>query len=99
MSGGVAYVLDIDGRFRDRCNREMVDLDPFDREEEIDLVHELIARHAMLTGSAIGERVLANWRTILSRFVAIVPKDYKRVHASSRRADGRSEARPLQVAV
>ena len=30
MSGGVAYVLDVDGRFERRCNREMVDLEPLD---------------------------------------------------------------------
>src|SRR6266849_8045174 len=28
MSGGLAYVLDRDGTFAGRCNREMVDLEP-----------------------------------------------------------------------
>jgi len=36
MSGGVAYVYDEDGRFRDRCNLAMVDVEPIsaDRDEE-----------------------------------------------------------------
>ena len=31
MSGGVAYVLDADGRFESRCNTGMVDLEALDR--------------------------------------------------------------------
>jgi len=91
MSGGVAYVLDVDGRFAERCNRQMVDLDPFDDEEEIDVVHELIARHVMLTASAIGERILRDWRAMLGQFIAVVPRDFKRVRAAEARA--RAESR------
>ena len=87
MSGGVAYVLDVDGQFAGRCNREMVDLDRFDNEEELDIVHELIARHVMLTGSAIGERVLSDWRATQSQFVAVIPRDFKRVRAAEAPAE------------
>ena len=34
MSGGVAYVYDGDGRFRDRCNAAMVDIDPISAEAD-----------------------------------------------------------------
>jgi len=34
MSGGVAYVLDQDGGFADRCNLAMVELEPIAREDE-----------------------------------------------------------------
>ena len=37
MSGGVAYVLDADGDFAARCNREMVDLEPLDDADDIEL--------------------------------------------------------------
>ena len=90
MSGGAAYVLDLDRRFRDRCNHDMVDLDPLDDPEEIGAVHELIARHVLLTGSAIGKRVLANWRGAQDMFVAVVPRDYKRVRAAEPKARGES---------
>ncbi len=33
MSGGIAYVLDIDGGFRERCNLAMVDLEPVAAED------------------------------------------------------------------
>ena len=31
MSGGIAYVYDVDRRFAGRCNTELVDLEPLDR--------------------------------------------------------------------
>jgi glutamate synthase (NADPH/NADH) large chain len=34
MSGGIAYVLDEDGTFPERCNMSMVDLEPVAEEEE-----------------------------------------------------------------
>ena len=61
MSGGLAYVLDEDGTFQRRCNPDMVDLDRLDDDEEAGRVHELIARHAVLTGSAVAARVLGDW--------------------------------------
>src|SRR5207245_2330498 len=38
MSGGAAYVLDLDGEFKRRCNLGMVDLERLDQPEEIALV-------------------------------------------------------------
>jgi glutamate synthase (NADPH/NADH) large chain len=35
MSGGIAYVLDEDGTFEQRCNLAMVELEPLPEEEEI----------------------------------------------------------------
>src|SRR4029078_9944537 len=99
MSGGMASVLALDGTFTKHCNREMVDLDRFEDEEEIGIVQGLIARHVVLTGSAIGDRVLQSWCTMHARFVAVVPRDYKRVRASQVRTDGRSEDQALKVAV
>src|SRR5207244_9679347 len=52
MSGGVAYVLDRAGDFRRRCNLGMVDLEPLERAEDIELVRDLIRRHIASTGSS-----------------------------------------------
>jgi glutamate synthase (NADPH) large chain len=91
MSGGLAYVLDGDGRFASRCNTTMVDLEPLADEDEIALVHELLARHAVLTGSPVATDLLGEWPTAVARFVAVVPRDFKRVRAAEARA--RAEAR------
>ena len=44
MSGGIAYVLDEAGDFADKCNHEMVDLDPVEADEDIAELLDLIER-------------------------------------------------------
>jgi glutamate synthase domain-containing protein 3 len=87
MSGGVAYVLDPDGSFALNCNIEMVELEQLADDEDIHTLHELIARHVVLTGSAIGQRVLHAWSVMQRQFVAIVPRDFKRVRDAQARAE------------
>ena len=91
MSGGIAYVLDVDGDFKRRCNFGMVDLAALDQPEDIELVGNLIERHVASTGSAYAARLLATWREAQSRFVKVMPRDYKRVLLAEARA--RSEGR------
>jgi glutamate synthase domain-containing protein 2/glutamate synthase domain-containing protein 1/glutamate synthase domain-containing protein 3 len=90
MSGGAAYVLDLDGSFARNCNVQMVDLDRFEDDDERAIVHELISRHVMLTGSTIGSRVLEEWPAMQRRIVAVMPRDFKRVRAAEARARGES---------
>ncbi|MEK7387868.1 MAG: glutamate synthase-related protein, partial [candidate division NC10 bacterium] len=90
MSGGIAYVLDLDGEFHRRCNREMVDLEPLDK-PDVQLVGDLIDRHVAFTGSAHAAKILANWRAMQARFVKVTPRDFKRVLAAEARA--RAEGR------
>ena len=91
MSGGVAYVLDVDGDFKRRCNLGMVDLEPLDQAEDINLVRDLIERHVALTGSTYAASILAAWIDMQPRFVKVMPRDYKRVLAAEARA--RAEGR------
>jgi glutamate synthase (NADPH) large chain len=91
MSGGVAYVLDVDGDFRRRCNPGMVDLEPLDQAEDITLVRELIRRHIDATGSSYASRILDAWMDVRPRFVKVTPKDFKRVLLAEARA--RAEGR------
>ena len=81
MSGGIAYVLDTDGSFALNCNIDMVDLERLDQGDEAALVRNLIGRHVDLTGSAIGRRVLDSWATTQHQFVAVMPRDFKRIRA------------------
>ena len=85
MSGGVAYVLDHDGQFDQRVNPEMVELEGLDTDDEAHLL-ALVERHRAETGSAVAERLLADWSTSLSRFVKVMPTDYRRVLLAQRRA-------------
>src|SRR5881275_3306861 len=60
MSGGIAYVLDPDGKFPARCNMELVDFEDVDEREAQDL-RRLISEHAARTGSPVAEHVLEAW--------------------------------------
>jgi glutamate synthase (NADPH/NADH) large chain/glutamate synthase (ferredoxin) len=80
MSGGIAYVLDEDGSFSDRCNMELVGFDemtPLDVRE----LRGLIAEHLEWTASPVARRVLADWELTLPKFVKVMPHDYKRALA------------------
>jgi len=91
MSGGIAYALDVDGDFKRRCNLGMVDLEPLDRAEDIELVRDLIRRHVAATGSTYAMSILDDWIRLQPRFVKVMPKDYRRILLAEARA--RAEGR------
>ena len=78
MSGGIAYVYDVDGVFSSLVNYEMVALEPLD-EHDVEWLLETVERHHDLTGSAVAARLLANWAAATAHFRKVVPQDYKRV--------------------
>jgi len=79
MSGGIAYVLDPDRSFVERCNLEMVLLESIEDAAELEEVRSLIERHVEYTGSQAGQRVLQDWNQQSQDFVRVIPKDYKRM--------------------
>jgi glutamate synthase (ferredoxin) len=98
MSGGIAYVLDTAGVFQRRCNPEMVELEPLEDVEDIQLVRSLIERHIEYTGSALGSRVLKDFDALRPVFVKVMPRDYKRVlRAQARAAAAGREATFLEL--
>jgi len=78
MSGGIAWVYDLEGTFKDRCNLEMVDLDPLDAADETQITN-LLKRHINLTNSKLAASILSNWKNERALFVKVFPKEYKRV--------------------
>lgn len=78
MSGGLAYVYNVDGNFPSLCNLEMIDLDPLN-EEDIREMKDMISRHYAYTGSTVAKFVLEDFENQLRNFVKVFPKDYKKV--------------------
>jgi glutamate synthase (NADPH/NADH) large chain len=94
MSGGLAYVLDLDGQFSRRCNVSMVTLEPLLTETEQEaklsrdywhkgvadeaIVKSLIANHARYTNSAWAKEIIEKWAHYRSRFVKVFPNEYRR---------------------
>ncbi|WP_329093252.1 MULTISPECIES: glutamate synthase large subunit [unclassified Streptosporangium] len=85
MSGGVAYLLDLDV---ERVNREMVEIEELD-EADSEALREVVEAHLAETGSTVAKALIADWDP--SRFGKIMPTDYKRVlrAAESARLEGR----------
>ncbi|PIT17634.1 glutamate synthase large subunit [Snodgrassella alvi] len=75
MTGGFAYVLDVDGGFRQRINPELVEgLDISTLTMHQENLRGLIAEHVENTHSPLGERILAKWDNYVNRFVLVKPK-------------------------
>ena len=84
MSGGIAYVWDNTGTFRPKVNMEMVELEPLDA-GDLAYVKDRIEKHVAYTDSTRGRQILDHWQTEQSRFVKVMPTDYKRAIAELRK--------------
>ncbi|MFD3655881.1 glutamate synthase large subunit [Streptomyces sp. NPDC058620] len=84
MSGGVAYVIDLD---RDNVNignlGAVETLDDTDKQ----WLHDVVRRHQEETGSTVAEKLLADWDTSVTRFSKIIPSAYKAVLAAKDAAE------------
>ncbi len=78
MSGGIAYVYDVNSEFTGLCNTEMVDLDIPDS-SDARLLQDMITRHYAYTGSSVAKFILDDFDNQLKNFVKVFPKDYKKV--------------------
>ena len=79
MSGGIAYVLDMAGNFDYFCNKGMVELSQVGDKDDVNELQLLINNHYMYTRSELAEKILVNWDEYLSRFVKVIPFEYKKV--------------------
>jgi len=78
MSGGIAYVYDEDGKFSDRCNMEMVGLEPL-TEDDTALIGMLIRNHHKYTSSAKAGAILEDFHNARKKFIKVMPVEYKRI--------------------
>ena len=78
MSGGIAWVYDVKGKFANNCNKEMVDLDDCDENDKNDL-YNFIQKHLQYTGSTVAKFILSDFENQFKNFVKVFPRDYKKV--------------------
>ena len=77
MTGGFAYVLDLDRDFVDRYNHELIDIHrmtPESMESHLHHLRLMITTHVKETGSAWGDAILDDYRTFLPKFWLVKPK-------------------------
>ncbi len=93
MSGGIAYIIDLDPG---KVNREMVDVEPLTDVDE-EFLREMISRHTEETGSEVGAALLGDWPASALRFSKIMPRDFRRVLQA--RAKAEAEGRDVNEAI
>jgi glutamate synthase (NADPH/NADH) large chain len=78
MSGGYAFVLDLDERRVNAAPLGLVELGPVPR-KYADELKTLVVKHLHETGSEVAAGLIDDWEAALARFTLIMPSDYKRV--------------------
>ena len=77
MTGGFAYVLDMEGDFFDHCNHELIDLNRISSEQMEShriYLQQVIEKHVDKTGSAWGQTILADFEHYARKFYLVKPK-------------------------
>jgi glutamate synthase (NADPH/NADH) large chain len=77
MTGGFAYVLDLERDFVDCYNHELVDIlriSPEGMEHYMQHLRGLVERHVALTGSDWGRQILRDFRGLQYKFWLVKPK-------------------------
>ncbi|MEV6315018.1 glutamate synthase large subunit [Streptomyces sp. NPDC051776] len=84
MSGGFAYVIDLDP---DNVNHDLASaVGPLDSDDQ-QWLHDAVRRHHEETGSTVAEKLLADWDTAVTRFSKVTPATYKAVLAAKDAAE------------
>jgi glutamate synthase (ferredoxin) len=78
MSGGIAYVWDIEGDFEDHCNKGNVTLNKLSDTDQ-KFVKTRLQKHLEHTGSKRAKQLLDNFDNYIDQFVKLVPNAYQKV--------------------
>jgi glutamate synthase (NADPH) large chain len=93
MSGGIAYVWDLDGDFHLKCNLATVELERVETDQDLGELLMMIEMHYKYTRSPVAQRLIEDWpRTVRKKFVKVMPTDYKRVLVERALHDEEEEA-------
>lgn len=73
MTGGVAYVFDADGNFKERVNKQLITLHRLHDEEDEKFLQSLIYQHLELTDSFRADELLKGWKDFRFNFWKVIP--------------------------
>lgn len=82
MSGGTAYVYDVDGKFFSRVNSEMVVALPVKRPQDLATVKALTEEHLQRTGSPQAKALLDDWEETSRKMVRVIAKEHAELEAA-----------------
>jgi glutamate synthase (NADPH/NADH) large chain/glutamate synthase (ferredoxin) len=92
MSGGVAFVLDLEDKFSKLYNDEMIEIVPLDVEADINLVKSLIYSHLESTDSERAKEILSDWETYRKKFHKVQTRSGIAVPHKSDETDAKKDA-------
>ncbi len=79
MSGGVAYVLDMDSSLYQNVNKQMVLIQKVTSKYDVNELKGMINEHVAYTNSEVGKQILGRFTDYLPRFKKIIPVDYEKM--------------------
>ncbi|MBU3877656.1 glutamate synthase large subunit [Faecalicatena sp. AGMB00832] len=79
MSGGAAYVLDMENELYKNVNKAMISIETVENKYDKKELYDLIDAHVKATGSELGEKILADFEEYLPRFKKLIPNEYKKM--------------------
>lgn len=96
MSGGMAFIYDVDKTFERYCNKELVELELPDA-EDYNILYQLIANQYEYTGSTVAKRILDDWENSQRHFIKVMPVEYKAVLQRRQAEIELSDNEPVKV--
>ncbi len=79
MSGGIAYVLDMESDLYTKLNKAMVGVEAVVDKYDVMELKDMIKEHVAYTNSSLGKEILTNFEEYLPKFKKIIPNDYKKM--------------------
>ncbi len=94
MSGGMAFIYDVDDLLPERINAESVIYQRIETDYWENGLRELISEHWRETQSAFAQQLLVDWQHVKGRFWQVVPKEmvHRLAHPVTRAAAEAAEA-------
>lgn len=89
MSGGIAYVLDLNHDLYHRLNKQLVSMGEVTDSHDISTLKAIIEKHAKETGSALAKKILSDFDSYLPHFKKIIPNDYHKMMVEISKAEER----------
>ncbi|KAI8377700.1 uncharacterized protein BYT42DRAFT_605319 [Radiomyces spectabilis] len=104
MSGGIAYVLDLAGDFKENVNTEMVEVEAVSQSEQVEELRSMIQDHYAHTSSPIARQVLDHFEEYLGKFSMVMPTEYralllKQKHAAAAATELAKDVEAVEAAV
>ena len=89
MSGGIAYVLDVNHDLYKKVNKQLVAMTEVTDSHDIEVLKGLIEKHEKETGSRLAAKILADFDAYIPNFKKIIPNDYQRMLTEIGKAEER----------